>query len=145
MLVSLFIERLRRLESELESLRLSVVQHIQARRVREFVKSFREIVYEIYAFLRYREEYGANRHNYNRYDHPHLFQASTSPDVYPTIPPQSVVNGPNAAHLKDEIHAMLFMIQVKGQSNTAANEPAPLAHPHPLAHSFMRLSWCCSA
>jgi hypothetical protein len=52
-------ERLTRLSLHLDSVRLSISASLNNVRIREYLKGFRELVYEVYGYLRYREEYGA--------------------------------------------------------------------------------------
>lgn len=108
LLSRLLSERVGRLQSRLQS-GLTALQHsVSSPRVREVIAALRDLIYELYGYLRYREESGALVRVRARSNHA---ASLLSPDAPP--PPWELASapGPNADHLNDEVHALLFMVQ----------------------------------
>ena len=103
----LLSERLTRLESDMDACLASLQHAVTSPRVRQLVGAMRDVIYEVYGFLRYREETGAQVRTHVR---AHPAMAALSPASAPPLD-LATAPGPTAAHLTDELHAMLFMVQ----------------------------------
>jgi len=109
-------ERLRRLSDTLNAQLLSLHGNLAASQVRAAVQTFRDTVYEAYGYCRFREANGALMRVRGS---PVATASGVAPACSPhwlglAVPPASelaAAPGPSATHLRDELHALLFMLQ----------------------------------